>query len=51
MGDNVEHAKWISRLEAAARLRPALVDGTAAYRHVLTDGRPDGARRGNPEIR
>jgi hypothetical protein len=51
LGDNVEHANWTAMLEAAARLRPALINGTAAYRHLLTEGRPNGARRGNPAIR
>jgi hypothetical protein len=46
LGDDVELAKW-----AAKPLGPDLVDGTAAYRHVLTNVRPDGARRGNPAIR
>jgi hypothetical protein len=51
LGDDVERAKWTAMLEAAARLHPDLIDGTAAYRHVLTNVRPNGARRGNPAIR
>jgi hypothetical protein len=46
LGDDVELAKWAAKL-----LGPDLIDGTAAYRHVLTNVRPNGARRGNPAIR